>query len=144
MGMMIGLPRPDFLNMHKHSLAYSITLLVITIPFLIYGSDIFKNGIKALWHKAPNMDTLVTIGVLSSLGYSVFAFVMIVTGQHMFVESLYFESCSVIIYFIKLGRFIDKASKNKTKQAINELVQITSNTAFIKVNGEEKQVSIDD
>ncbi len=144
MGMMIGLPLPEFLDMHKNGIVYASVLLGLTIPFLIYGFDIFKNGLKTLFHLAPNMDTLVTLGVLSSLGYSIFAFVMIATGQHTFASSLYFESCCVIIYFIKLGRFIDKASKNKTKQAIKELVQITPNYAFVMLNGVEKQVSIDE
>ncbi len=144
MGMMVGLPLPEFLDMHKHSITYASVLLGLTILFLIYGWDIFKNGIKTLFHLAPNMDTLVTLGVLSSLGYSIFAYVMIIKGNHDYVNSLYFESCSVIIYFIKLGRFIDNVSKNKTKQAIKELVQLTPNTAFVKHGNKVKQVAIDE
>lgn len=144
MGSMIGLPIPYFLDMHENSIIYASVLLALTVPYLIYGFDIFKNGFKTLFHLAPNMDTLVTMGVLASLGYSIYSFIMIALGHYSFVESLYFESCCVIIYFIKLGRFIDNASKNKTKQAIRELVQITPNTAFIKLDGKEKQVTIDE
>ena len=144
MGSMIGLPVFDFMDMNKNSVVFATLLMFLTIPFLIYGFDIFKNGIKTLFHGAPNMDTLVTLGVFASLGYSIYAYVMITLGYFEFVHSLYFESCCVIVFFIKLGRFIDKASKNKTKQAISELVQITPNFAYIKSDGKEKQVSIDE
>ncbi len=144
MGSMIGLPLPKFIDMHHSPITYASVLCALTIPFLIYGFDIFRNGIKTLLHKAPNMDTLVALGVLSSLGYSIFAFVMVLTGSHAYVESLYFESCAIIIYFIKLGRYVDTNSKNKTKQAIKDLVQITPANAYIKVDGVEKQVTIDE
>ncbi len=144
MGAMINLPIPSFLNMHSASLSYAITLLVLTIPFLFYGLDIFVSGIKALFKLHPNMNSLVCLGVLASFGYSIFSFVMVCRGAHAYVNSLYFESCAVIVYFIKLGRFIDGLSKNKTTQAIKELVQITPNQAIIKQNGGEKLVSIDE
>lgn len=59
-----------YLNINMHLINYALTLLALTIPFLIYGFDIFKSGFKNLTHKSPNMDTLVSIGVLSSLTYS--------------------------------------------------------------------------
>ena len=144
MGTMFGLPIFDFMDMNKNSFVFATVLLCLTLPYLVYGFDIFKNGIKTLFHKAPNMDTLVTLGVLASLGYSIYGYVMITLGNVEFVHSLYFESCSVIIFFIKLGRYVDRASKNKTKQAISDLVQITPNYAFIKIDGQEKKVSIDE
>lgn len=144
MGSMIGLPLPQFMDMHHNSLVFASVLLCLTVPFLIYGFDIFKNGVKTLLHGAPNMDTLVALGVLASLGYSIYSYVMIALGHLEFVDSLYFESCCVIVFFIKLGRYIDRASKNKTKQAIKDLVQITPSTAFLKVGNGEKKVTIDE
>jgi Cu+-exporting ATPase len=144
MGPMIGIPVPNFVNMHHNAITYGSVLFALTILFLAYGSDIFVTGTKALLHKAPNMDTLVSLGVLASFGYSVFALIMVICGHHAYVDSLYFESCTVIIYFIKLGRYIDHASKNKTKQAIKDLVQITPPNAIIKENGQEKEVTIDE
>ena len=99
MGHMIGLPTFEFLNMHTHPISYSIALLILTIPFIIYGFDIIKSGLKNLIHKAPNMDTLVAIGVLSSLLYSIYNMYMLITGNHSYVEHLYFESNS--LYFDK-------------------------------------------
>lgn len=144
MGHMVGLPTPRILNMHHNPINYSVTLLVLTIAFLWYGFDILKNGYKNLIHKTPNMDTLVAIGVISSIVYSLYSMVMIFQGKHEYVENLYFESAAIVIFFIKLGRYLDGISKDKTKEAIQKLVQITPNKAIIKVDGQEKEVTIDE
>lgn len=144
MGHMIGLPSLEILDMHKNPLIYTSVLLVLTIAFIIYGFDIIKNGYKNLIHKSLNMDTLVSIGILSSILYSLFSMFMIIQGHHEYVESLYFESAAIIIYFVKLGRYIDGISKDKTKDAIQKLVQITPKDAVIKVDGKEKRVTIDE
>ena len=144
MSHMLYLPSIPFLNMEKYPINYSIFLFILTIPFLIYGFDIFKSGIKNLIHRTPNMDTLVSLGVASSFIFSLFNMIMILLGNKMYVENLYFESCAIIIYFIKLGRYIDKISKSKTKEALKELVQITPSMALLKVNNKEKEVSIDE
>ena len=144
MGHMIGLPSLEILDMHKNPIIYTVTLLILTILFIIYGFDIIKNGYKNLIHKSPNMDTLVSIGILSSILYSLFSMYMIITGHHEYVDKLYFESAAIIVYFVKLGRYIDGISKDKTKDAIQKLVQITPKDAVIKVDGKEKRVTIDE
>lgn len=144
MGHMIGLPNFSFLDMHMHPLIYAGTLLALTIAFVVYGFDIIKSGFKNLIHKAPNMDTLVAMGVITSILYSIYGMYMIAKGHHEYVENLYFESAAIVIFFIKFGRYIDGISKDKTKEAIQKLVQITPKEAVIKVNGEEKKVTIDE
>ena len=144
MGHMIGLPIFEFLNMHENSINYAVTLFILTILFLIYGFDIIKSGFKNLIHKVPNMDTLVAIGVLSSFLYSVYSMIMIIRGENSFVHELYFESSAIVIFFIKLGRYLDGVSKDKTKEAIQKLVQITPSKAIVKVDGVEKEVTIDE
>ena len=144
MGHMINLPTINLLDPHNNSINYAITLFILTITFLVYGYDILKNGFKNLIHLIPNMDTLVTIGVLSSLGYSVFGMYEIFNGNHHFVMNLYFESAAIIIYFIKLGKYIDGISKDKTREAIKKLVEITPSTATIEIDGEQKQVTLDE
>ena len=144
MGHMIGLPIFKFLNMHENPINYSVTLFILTILFLVYGFDIIKSGFKNLIHKAPNMDTLVAIGVLSSFLYSTYSMVMIIRGDNSFVHELYFESSAIVIFFIKLGRYLDGISKDKTKEAIQKLVQITPSKAIVKVDGKEKEVTIDE
>ena len=144
MGHMIGLPAISFLDQHHNPINYTLSLLVLTIAFLIYGHDILKNGYKNLIHKIPNMDTLVAIGVISSFAYSLYGMYMIFKGNYQFVMNLYFESAAIIIYFVKLGRYIDKISKDKTKEAIQKLVEITPNQAIIEVDGVQKSVTLDE
>ncbi len=144
MGHMINLPTIPFLDPHTNSTNYMISLLILTICFMWYGFDILKNGYKNLIHKTPNMDTLVGIGVITSFLYSLYNMYLVLAGDHTQVMNLYFESASIVIYFIKLGRYIDGLSKDKTKEAIQKLVKITPNTAVIKVNGVEKQVTLDE
>ena len=144
MGHMINLPTIPFLDPHTNSTNYMISLLILTIGFMWYGSDILKNGYKNLIHKTPNMDTLVGIGVITSFLYSIYNMYLVLAGDHSQVMNLYFESASIVIYFIKLGRYIDGMSKDKTKEAIQKLVEITPQTATIKIKGEEKQVTLDE
>lgn len=144
MSHMVGLPVIPLLNMEKYPVNYAITLLILSLPYLYYGKDILKSGYLNLVHKSPNMDTLVSIGVLASLIYSIFNTIMIIKGQTSCVESLYYESFCIVIYFVKLGRFIDTKSKSKTKEAIKELVQVTPTKALLKTREGEKEISIDE
>ena len=144
MGHMVGLPTLSIWNMHTNPILYTVSLLIITIPFLIYGWDIIKNGYKNLIHKTPNMDTLVGIGVISSMLYSLYSMYKVIQGNYEYVENLYFESAAIVIFFIKLGRYIDGISKDKTKEAIQNLVKITPNHASIKKDGKEKRVTLDE
>ena len=144
MGHMINLPVIEILNPHTNPVNYTVCLLILTIAFIIYGYDILKNGYKNLIHKTPNMDTLVSIGVISSFLYSLYSMYMIIKGNHSYTMNLYFESAAIVIYFIKLGRYIDRISKDKTKEAIQKLVKITPETAVLKVDGIEKQVTLDE
>ena len=144
MWQMINLPIVDFLNMHTNPINYTICLFLFAVAFMIYGYDILKNGYKNLIHKTPNMDTLVGIGVISSFLYSIYSMIMIIKGDINHVHNLYFESTAIVIYFIKLGRYLDGISKDKTKEAIQKLVKLTPNQATVKVNGKEKVVTLDE
>ena len=144
MGHMINLPTIKFLDPHTNPTNYMVSLLLMTIAFCFYGWDILKNGYKNLIHKTPNMDTLVAIGVLTSIGYSLYHMYFVLQGNHHEVMNLYFESASMVIYFMKLGRYIDGISKDKTKESIQKLVKITPNTAVIKKDGQETQVTLDE
>ena len=144
MGHMLNLPIFSFLDVMVNPINYTICLFIFTIAFIIYGFDILKNGYKNLIHKTPNMDTLVGIGVLSSFLYSVYSMIMVFKGHTQYVHNLYFESTAIVIYFIKLGRYIDGISKDRTKDAIQKLVKITPSKAIVKVDGKEKQVTLDE
>ena len=144
MGHMIGLPIFKFLNMNENPTNYAVCLFILTILFLIYGLDILKSGIKNLIHRMPNMDTLVAIGVISSFIYSIYSMIKIIMGDNSFIHELYFESSAIVIFFIKLGRYLDRISKDRTKEAIQKLVQITPSKATVKIDGNEKEVTIDE
>ena len=144
MGQMTHLPILEIFDMHKNPKIYLETLLFLTILFLIYGYDILKNGYKNLIHKVPNMDTLVSIGVISSFLYSVYEMVLVLKGNSGNIMNLYFESSAIVIYFVKLGRYLDGVSKDKTKEAIQKLVEITPQNATIEIDGIEKKVTLDE
>ena len=144
MGHMFNLPNLSIIDVNKNPINYTITLFIFSILFIIYGFDILKNGYKNLIHKTPNMDTLVGIGVISSFLYSIYSMILTIKGDTSAIHNLYFEATAMVIYFIKLGRYLDGISKDKTKEAIQKLVKITPKTATIKINGEEKEVTIDE
>ena len=144
MGHMVNLPIPTVFNPHTNPIIYTSTLLVLTILFLIYGYDILRNGYINLIHRIPNMDTLVAIGVLSSFIYSLYGMYRVIKGDHSYTMNLYFESSSIVIYFVKLGRYLDGINKDKTKEAIKKLVEITPNQATIEIDGKEKTITLDE
>lgn len=144
MGHMVNLPNISFIDIHQNPIGYTICLFIFATIFIIYGIDILKNGYKNAIHKTPNMDTLVGIGVLSSYLYSIYNMVLILKGNYHITHELYFESVAMVIYFIKLGRYLDGISKDKTKEAIQNLVKITPQKAVVKIDGKEKQVTIDE
>ena len=144
MGPMIGLPIIKVLDMAKNPMNYSITLLMLALVVCIMGKDILKNGYKNLIHKTPNMDTLVGLGVFSSIIYSVYGTYMIFKGHVEFAHSLYYESAIIIIFFIKIGKYVENRNKDKTKEAIQELMMITPKYATIIKDGKEMQVTIDE
>lgn len=144
MSYMLHLPVIPFLHKINYPVNYSLCLFIFSLYFIWFGKDIIINGIKNIKYKSLNMDTLVTLGVISSFGFSIFNIIMILKGNNKCVESLYFESVCVILYLIKFGRYIDGISKEKTKEAIKGLVTITPTSAILFVNNKEKEVSVDE
>ena len=144
MSHMVGLPVIPFLNMMTHPINYAISLLILTTIVILFGKDIIKNGYKNLIHKTPNMDTLVMIGVLASYVYSIYGTIRILQGHTMYVEKLYYESAAIVIFFIKIGKFVENKNKDKTKEALQELMTITPNNATILREGKEEVVTLDE
>ena len=144
MSHMIHLPVIPFLHMINYPVNYSVCLFIFSLYFIYFGRDIIISGIKNIKYKSPNMDTLVTLGVVSSFIFSTFNMIMVLKGNNEYVENLYFESVCIILYLIKFGRYIDGISKEKTKDTIKGLVTITPNKAILFINNKEKKVSIDE
>lgn len=144
MGHMIGMPSIPYLSAVNNPLNYALSLCIISIVVIILGRDLIKNGFKNLIHLTPNMDTLVTIGVFASFIFSLFSTYEIYNGKFEYVHELYFESCAVIIFFIKIGKYIEGKNKDKTKEALQDLMTITPSLATVIKNNKEKVVTLDE
>ena len=144
MSHMVGLPVIPFLNMMKYPINYAISLFILTTFVMIFGRDIIKNGYKNMLHFTPNMDTLVMIGVMASYIYSIYGTIQIFKGNTLYVEKLYYESAAIVIFFIKIGKFIENKNKDKTKEALQQLMSITPPNARIMRGNKEVTVTIDE
>lgn len=144
MGHMISFPVPNLINISIKPKGYGIFLLVMTIPYLILGINIFIKGIKNIVYLHPNMDSLVTIGVITSFIYSLVNLILLLINKNNTAHNLYFESSAIVIYFVTLGRYIDSNAKAKTMEAIQDLVQITPSNVIVKENDQEVTKTIDE
>ena len=144
MGHMLNIHVPEGLNIDIAPKSYTIVLLGLTTLFLIFGRDIIQNGIKNIWHKMPNMDSLVGIGVIVNYGYSLYNSILVFRGNLHAIHNLYFEASAMIILFVKIGRYIDTKNKAKAVDTIKNLVTITPQNGVILKDGKEKRVTINE
>jgi len=144
MGQMFNLPIPNILNMVQSPKIYAISLMLLSVLFILYGFDIIKNGFKNIVHKMPNMDSLVGVGVIVNFVYSLWNTVQVFMGNTNLVHHLYFESSAIIILFVKIGRFIDKKNKDKAADTIKNLVTITPKKGIILKDNKEIEVNINE
>lgn len=127
MGPMIGLPA-----LITSPLALAIVEGLLTIPVLVIGWSFYNQGFRALWHLAPNMDSLVALGTIAAFGYSVYNTILIGLGQVHLVHSLYYESAAVILTLITLGNYFEARSKQKAGSAIQKLLDLVPKKALVK------------
>lgn len=144
MGHMIGIPVPHFIHMEKSPFAFYSASFILSLMFMVYGLDIVKSGIKNIIHLTPNMDTLVTVGIFSALIYSISVSLSYMINLTDTPPAVYFESVCIVVYFVKLGKYIDRSSKAKTKSAIASLVQITPSYAHIRRDENVIRVPLDE
>jgi Cu+-exporting ATPase len=140
----LKLPFPTALTPMRFPKAYSFTQLALVIPIIIAGNKFYTVGFKNLFHGSPNMDSLIAVGTTAAVGYSVYNMFLIVGGDHMAVDSLYFETAGVIIALILLGKTLEAVSKGRTSEAIKKLMGLAPKTALVIINGEEKELPIDE
>ena len=152
MGHMLGAPLPSFLVGMENALAFGLTQLLLTLPILYINDTYYKVGFKTLWHRAPNMDSLIAVGSAAAVVYGIFAIYQIgyglghgdmelVARYHM---DLYFESAGMILTLITLGKFLEKRSKGKTSQAINRLMDLAPKTARVLRDGGEVEIPVEE
>ncbi len=129
--MISSLPLPPIMDMSSHPVNYALTQLLLTVPVMIAGKKFFISGFRALFHKAPNMDTLVAIGSSCSFIYSVVITYTLSDHPHN-VHGLYFESAAIVITLVMLGKYFEARSKKKTKSAIEKLISLAPDTALLR------------
>lgn len=130
----------------------SICQLVLCMLILFYQRSFFIHGFKALFKKAPNMDSLVAVGSGASFAYGLYGILLMAYGYgimdhtliHEGMNSLYFEGAAMIVTLVSLGKYLEARSKSKTGDALGKLVDLAPKTAVIEKDGVEIQVGADE
>jgi len=136
------LPVPWFLDPMRSPLAFALAQILLVIPAIAAGNRFYRVGVKALWHRAPNMDSLIAIGTASAVLYSLYSTWRVIAGDPEAVKDLYFETAAVIIALILLGKTLEAVSKGKTSQAIKKLMGLAPKTARVIHGGAETETPI--
>ncbi|MGL5354138.1 MAG: heavy metal translocating P-type ATPase, partial [Clostridium sp.] len=144
MGHMIGMPLPHIIDSMMNPLNFAVLQMIITIPVMVVGYKFYKIGLNNLFKLSPNMDSLIAISTLTAFIYGIFAIYKINGGDHEYAMHLYFESVSVILTLITLGKYLESVSKGKTSQAIKKLMGLAPKTANIIRNKVELELPIDE
>lgn len=143
MGHMLGLAIPPFLS--NSPLLLGIIQLVLSSAVLIINYRFFVSGFKSAARLAPNMDTLVSLGSISSYAYSVYRlFEVGLSPDVMHLDGVYFEAAAMILVLISLGKFLEAKAKGKTTNAIKSLLMLAPDEATILDGDTPKIVSIDE
>ena len=148
--MMLGWPVPSF--MEGNHVAMGLLQLLLSAIVMVINQKFFVSGYKSLFHGAPNMDTLITLGSSAAFGYStvmLFAMTKAQVDGNMaavseYMMEFYFESAAMILTLITVGKMLESYSKGKTTNALKSLMKLAPKTAVVIRNGEEVTVSIDD
>jgi Cu+-exporting ATPase len=138
------LPFPQALAPMNYPLRYALLELVLVIPCIAVGYRFYTVGFKALIMRSPNMDSLIAVGTSAAVLYSLYNTWRITQGHFMAVDSLYYETAGVIITLILLGKSLEALSKGRTSDAIKKLMGLAPKTAFVIVDGAEREIPIDD
>ena len=147
--MMWNWPLPSFFD--GNHVAMGLVQLLLTAMIMVINQKFFISGFKSLWHRAPNMDTLVALGATASFGYSVYA-LFAMTGAQVrgdmdavmgYMHEFYFESAAMILTLITVGKMLEALSKGRTTDALKGLMKLAPKTATLLRDGQETEVSID-
>ena len=148
--MMWGWPLPAFFN--GNHVAMGLIQLILTAIVMVINQKFFISGFKSLWHKAPNMDTLVALGSMAAFVYSTYALFAMTDAQvkgneeavMSYMHEFYFESAAMILTLITVGKMLEARSKGKTTDALKSLMKLAPKTAVVVRNGEEVTVGIEE
>ena len=152
MGSMIGLPLPKFLSGEGNPVGFALTQLLLVLPVMYVNRKYYISGFKSLFHLSPNMDTLIAVGTVAAFTYGVIAiyvmgYALNNADMHTVTEyrmNLYFESVSMILTLITLGKFFETGSKERTTDAISKLIDLSPKRANVLRDGVEENILTED
>ena len=152
MGHMLGLPLPGWYHGLENAMTAALLQLLLTLPVIYLNRSYYSRGLKALWHRSPNMDSLIAVGSGVSLVYGlVVLFLMSDAMGHgrwhqvqEYSKNLYFESAAMILTLVTLGKFLETRAKGRTGDAIRRLMNLRPQTAQILRNGEFVEVPLEE
>ena len=147
--MMWGWPLPSFFE--GNHVAMGLAQLLLTVIIMILNQKFFISGFKSLWHRAPNMDTLVALGSSAAFVYSTYALFAMTDAQVKgdadavmgYMHEFYFESAAMILTLITVGKMLEAYSKGKTTDALKGLMNLAPKTAVLVRNGAEAEVPVE-
>ena len=152
----LNIPMPpftmNFLHGNENAITYAFTQFLLLLPILIANHKYFKNGFKTLWHRSPNMDSLIAIGAGAAILYGIFAIYRIGYAMghgdmmvvHQYAHDLYFESAGTILTLITIGKYLETKSKGKTSEAITKLLNLAPKTVTVVRDGVEQVIDATD
>ena len=152
MGHMVGLPAPNWYHGTENAMVAALLQFFLTLPVVYLNRVYFSRGLKNLWHRAPNMDSLIAVGSGAALVYGVAALFLMAaalgrgdmeTVAH-YSENLYFESAAMILTLITLGKFLETRAKGRTGDAIRKLMDLSPKTAAVLRDGRETEIPVEE
>ena len=147
--MMWGWPVPE--AMADNHVAMGLLQLLLTAAVMVINQKFFISGFRSLWHRAPNMDTLVALGSTAAFGYSTYSlFAMTgaqvrgdMDGVMQYMHEFYFETAAMILALITVGKMLEARSKGKTTDALKNLMKLAPKTAVVLRDGTETEVPVE-
>jgi Cu2+-exporting ATPase len=147
--MMWGWPLPAWFQ--DNHIAMGIVQMILAAIVMVINQKFFISGFKSLWHRAPNMDTLVAMGSMASFVWSVYVLLAMTRAQvdgnmdavMNYMMDFYFESAAMILTLITVGKMLEAKSKGRTTDALKSLMKLAPKTAVLVRDGKEVTVSID-
>ena len=152
MGHMASLPLPGWYHGVSNAMVAALLQFLLTLPVVYLNRAYYSRGLKALWHRAPNMDSLIAVGSGAALVYGIAVLFLMAaamgrgdwTAVEKYSHSLYFESAAMILTLVTLGKFLETRAKRKTGDAIRQLMNLRPQTATVRRDGIEQEIGVED
>ena len=152
MGHMVGLPAPAWYHGEQNAMIAALLQFFLTLPVILLNRSYFTRGLKALWHRAPNMDSLIAVGSGAALVYGVAVLFLMANAMghgdwaavKEYSGDLYFESAAMILTLVTLGKFLETRAKGKTGDAIRQLMNLRPKTAIVLRDGAQVELPVEE